>query len=179
MKMKVVMHPRLVNVVLESFDAISRIFTPVHCVQGALALINPKKLVALTDLSVKIPHPEVKVSKIFRTLVNKVSRVDQRENTKLGGLRKEMLRPAGRIPPALSVHGDITNECSIKQSGVLLQAMPKSGSCLEDVVLYQLKIHIEVEQPPRSRRGCIVEELKKEVLDGLNRGVKHRVRVCH
>ena len=54
MKMKVVMHPRLVNVVLESFDAISRIFTPVHCVQGALALINPKKLVALTDLSVKI-----------------------------------------------------------------------------------------------------------------------------
>ena len=97
MKMKVVMHPRLVDVVLESFDAISGIFTPVHCVQGALALIHPEKLVALTDLSVKIPHPEVKVSKIFRTLVNKVSRVDQRENTKLGGLRKEMLRPAGGI----------------------------------------------------------------------------------
>ena len=52
----------------------------------------------------------MKVSKIFRTLVNKVSRVDQRENTKLGGLRKEMLRPAGRIPPALILSSEFGYE---------------------------------------------------------------------
>ena len=173
MKMKVVMHPRLVDVVLESFDAISGIFTPVHCVQGALALINPKKLVALTDLSVKIPHPEVKVSKIFRTLVNKVSRVDQRENTKLGGLGEEMLGPAGGIPPAMSEHGDIANECFIKQRCIFFHSVPESGSSLEDMVLHEFEIYIEVQQPPRGRGGCIVQEFEEEILDCLDRGVKH------
>lgn len=70
MEVKVVQHPRLEDIILEPLDAVCGTFTPINCVWRALALTNPKALVAVTDFRAEVPQPEAEAGKVIPPLVD-------------------------------------------------------------------------------------------------------------